>query len=315
MEPPEIPERRSSKNVLRLSRYSSLMSETTQASLKAKSTRTASIASDVSAMSADSTVSNFLERKIRLHKSSIEYIRSYQDGLREALMSDKLRPLQYEREMAELDEESEDTRHELQIFERQGRTLGLDIEEWYDSHATKRQKTSSEPSTEFMERAYGAVMVPRIMANAKQNRKFNKTKFRSEVIQFYNADGWCHISGGQDDKYIRAAHLVPKCLRGDELTHLFGAGEVVLSDPSNGEWAIIPYIPAQAAKVPLNQVSRSTRTLRSVSIVVNWSSFLSRLPAKVMRRNGNAFWSIKTSGIARTGDGPIFTKDARMGHL
>lgn len=33
---------------------------------------------------------------------------------------------------------------------------------------------------------------------------------------------------------MKAAHIVPKSLQSEELSYLFGAGEVELSDPRNG---------------------------------------------------------------------------------
>jgi hypothetical protein len=38
-----------------------------------------------------------------------------------------------------------------------------------------------------------------------------------------------------DSKSVKAAHLVLKSLLGDELSYLFGVGEVILSNPRNGK--------------------------------------------------------------------------------
>lgn len=245
--PIPIPERTSSKNIVLPKRYSSIMPGKRQASLDTKYKRTASLASDVSTMSGDSAVSEFLAQKIRLHRSSMEYIRDYQNGLSEARSSENLQQQQYDDEMNALSKESEPILEELRLLEKQERTLGLDITEWCEDNGMKRQKTSDEPPLGFMQRAYAAVMVPRVMANAKQNRtKFDHTKFRKDVIKYLHAQDesipcfvWCHVTGWTQSDRIKAAHLVPKCLKGDELTHLFGVGEVVLSDPSNGKVTIL----------------------------------------------------------------------------
>ncbi|RMJ23805.1 hypothetical protein PHISP_05326 [Aspergillus sp. HF37] len=244
MEPPVIPERTSSKGVTLRKKYSSLMPPITQATLTQRS-RDVSAASDMSNLSMNSKVSDFLEQKIRLHRASIDYIRDYSDGLRHAMSSNQLRKEDYEREMMDIDRQIEPVVEELKVLNGQRRTLELDLAESYEDSGKKlkRQRVSPEPSVEFMEQAYASTVVSRVMAASKQkSRRFDQSQFRKDVIKYLNADAdpegsgrvWCHLSGWLPKQRVKAAHLVPKCLRGDELTFLFGVGEVVLSDPRNG---------------------------------------------------------------------------------
>ena len=75
-------------------------------------------------------------------------------------------------------------------------------------------------------------------ASAKQKRhNFNQGAFRKGVFEFYSTtrdvDGtkfeYCHLCGWLPEKMVN-----PKSLVGDELSYLFGEGEVVLMNPRNG---------------------------------------------------------------------------------
>lgn len=195
-------------------------------------------------MSGQSTISDFLARKVRLHLSSFDYIDEHRTGLQEARNSGKLQELEFEGEMDCLDEQCQPILDELRVLKKQEHSFNLDLSDWCEEHQAKRSKNIEEPSVDFFERAYAAVMVRRVMANAKQKgrSKFDQLKFRKVVIKHLNAEHesdpglvWCHLTGWLESDRIKAAYLVPKCMKGDELTHLFGDGEVILSAPTNGK--------------------------------------------------------------------------------
>jgi hypothetical protein len=211
--------------------------------LRKKYFRTVSAASDMSTISMESTVSEFLEKKSQVFASDLDYYRVYQDGLRHALSTEKLSSQDYQKEMYELDENYKLVLDELRVLKKQRRTLEQDFEDAYDYQ--KHRKLSHEPNIEFMERAYAATMISRVMAASSKQKKrhFDQSKFRRDVVTYLDAARdpaghgrlWCHLSGWHPEKAIKAAHLVPKSLRGDELAFLFGVGEVVLSNPKNGK--------------------------------------------------------------------------------
>lgn len=129
-------------------------------------------------------------------------------------------------------------------MKKQRRTLEQDVEDAHE--AQKRQKMSREPSIEFMERAYTSTIVTRVNMLATGNtktRSFDQGTFKKAVVEYLHAGGeeggaeriWCHLTSWWDPDDVKAAHLIPKTLQGDEWTHLFGVGEVVLSDPKNGK--------------------------------------------------------------------------------
>ena len=231
-------------------RYSTLMPTKTCETLNYQ-LRAVSNASDISTLSVDSNVSDFLEKKIILRKSSLEYINTYWSGLYDALNARKLQGTEYYQEMQHIDKKQKPILEELEILEQQSRMLSQDIiEQYHDSaeeESQKRRKTDAEPSLEFMERAYSSTIVGRVMAACKQGPgNFNQSKFRKEVLRFYNANSdpshtrrvWCHLTGWATSKNVKAAHLVPRSLRGDELQYLFGDGRVILKDPKNGKFVL-----------------------------------------------------------------------------
>ncbi|KAM5445498.1 hypothetical protein MaudCBS49596_007482 [Microsporum audouinii] len=94
-----------------------------------------------------------------------------------------------------------------------------------------------------------------------------------------------HLTGAwYTAKYVRAAHLGPKSLGGDELKHLFGVGEVVLEDPRNGItlWrtleqgldngtiAIIPVLPTDEGELTRWKCILANQALREQS----WTTFM-----------------------------------------
>lgn len=228
----------SSKDIVLPKRYFSLMASITQANLNGKSI---SITHHITKISENIGISDVLSQKIRLHKSSLGYIRDYQHGLRQILTEGTLQQDDYETEMKHLDESFLPVVEELHVLTKQSRTLELDVQQFYEDTVPKRQPV---PSVESMERVYASTVAPSVMSK-RRAWCFDNPNFRKDVIQCLNADAdpesfgriWCHIIGGWVlTEYIQVAHLVPKCLRGEELTGLFGVGEVVLSNPRNGKF-------------------------------------------------------------------------------
>jgi hypothetical protein len=137
------------------------------------------------------------------------------------------------------------TSDHLKFLSNQRKAIQDDLEEL---PPVKRQR-QGELDVEFLERAYTATICPKVMsASAKvpkerdeHGRSFNASNFKRDVCLYYDIpkdefEGHCHVIGFTDAKLIKAAHLVPKSLRGDEIAHLFGVGAIVSSDPRNGEF-------------------------------------------------------------------------------
>lgn len=105
---------------------------------------------------------------------------------------------------------------------------------------------TTKPDDGHLERAYASTMVARVvtvLSNQEKARSFNQSRFRKEVVEYYNANDpeggdfvWCHVLGTYLPRAeIKAAHLVPESLSNDEVSFLFGAEEGVLSDCRNGK--------------------------------------------------------------------------------
>ena len=81
-------------------------------------------------------------------------------------------------------------------------------------------------------------------ASSKQKKSsFDQEQFRKKVLDYYGAldvqgedsAAYCHLTGWWDKGSVKASHLVPKSLSGEEISFLFDIGELVLSDPRNGK--------------------------------------------------------------------------------
>lgn len=102
------------------------------------------------------------------------------------------------------------------------------------------------PRYETIGDAYVSIMASKVMsATGKQKKnRFDQSAFKKEVANYYNAfrvnntqkEAYCHLlHAWLPAETVKSAHLVPKSLQSEELSYLFGVGEVVLSDPRNGK--------------------------------------------------------------------------------
>ena len=235
-------------------RYSSLMPTDRRDRLGEQRQRHTSHASQLSAMStASSTVSEFLEEKIKLCQGELDYMKSYKEGLHEAKCSEKLDRHRHQEELDRVLANYQPRSEELKILKRQRRIVHDDLEDEIAGSKRPREE-GNDPDVGFLERAYTNAIVPRIMsATSKQKKsKFRQSEFKRAVLDYYGArdEGcesiWCHLTGWREPEMVKAAHLVPKSLSGEEISYLFGVGEIVLYDPRNGKYImnyISPIIP------------------------------------------------------------------------
>ncbi|KAL4779098.1 hypothetical protein BJX76DRAFT_365523 [Aspergillus varians] len=222
-------------------RISSLMPEERLHSLNSQKHRSVSAASRLSQMSVSSNVSDFLDTKVAAIKAEIDWIRCFRDGLDEVKAEQLISDSQFSAEIQPFLDSFRDVSQKLKVLKRQQKLIEDDLEEELE---IKKQRTT-EPDNGLLERAYASTMVARVMAassNQKNARALNQSQFRKDVAGYYSANDpngekrtWCHVLGLLlPSAEVKAAHLVPKGLSGDEISFLFGAGEVVLSDCRNG---------------------------------------------------------------------------------
>jgi hypothetical protein len=220
---PEIPER-----------YSSLVSDKSRNKLDEIKKRRVSV---VSQISFESNTRDFIRAKEASVIIDLEYVGTMRNGLKEAYQNGALGKAAYNEAMVDLDGGRRAKQEELIVHKRQKKILTEDLEEQL-------------PSYDNMETAYTNVLVNKVMlANAKQKKsKFERSKFRSAVDNFYNSKkvlnglqlGWCHALGRWiTHKGVKAAHLAAKSLDGRDLAYLFGVGEAVLMDPTNGKCNVL----------------------------------------------------------------------------
>src|SRR6266487_2667898 len=95
-------------------RYSSLMPEERQTTLREQKARSVSHKSQASQTSvATSTISEFIESKVRSCQLDVDYIESYRNGLREALDAQKLVEEEYRKEFSSVFDKLQPLKKEL----------------------------------------------------------------------------------------------------------------------------------------------------------------------------------------------------------
>ncbi|KAJ5578387.1 uncharacterized protein N7459_007351 [Penicillium hispanicum] len=224
-------------------RISSLVTPERRQAMKEQQQRSVSAASrlsEVSISSAASMASDFLDAKIAALEDETAYIECVKNGLTEAAVAGRVKDPVLQSELAPLINRMRSTVSTLSILKRQRILLVEDLE---DAVESKRQRLRRPSDDGLLERAYRDTIIPRVMnASAKQRAKpFDQSRFRKEVNQYYGIKehcehntSWCQVLGLMIPKSnVKAAHLVPKSFTADEVAHLFGVGEVVLSDPRN----------------------------------------------------------------------------------
>lgn len=100
------------------------------------------------------------------------------------------------------------------------------------------------PDSKQLEEAYAESMMQRLLvATSKQpKKKFVTGEFRRAVMDYYGAAAevngiqmlHCPLAGWVVPEDVKFAHIVPKILSSEELSHLYGVGDLPLRDPKNG---------------------------------------------------------------------------------
>lgn len=183
-------------------------------------------------------VSDFLEDRIKLLTNDIQYIESAHRGLGFALDNLSLSAKEFRDALRPFIPPSRLISKELRNLKRQKKLISEDLE---DEVAVRKRQRTGPSTTGLYLRAYTDSMLQRVMAacgKRKPQKTFNARQFKYSVNEYYGIEkgsGFCQITGCEfiaDD--VKAAHIVPKSLTGEEISYLFG-GEIVVSlDPRNG---------------------------------------------------------------------------------
>lgn len=216
-------------------KYASLLSNNFQENLAQIQSRKTSAFSTVST---SSTASEFLDQKIRDMETDIDFTQVYRDGLVETFDTKLLGSEELTKALEEVNGDDKKRRKEWVTLKRQRRHTEEDI---------------LDQGKENVETAYGIAIrnwfqIPSQLSNSERNRKNHAQQdFRKGVEDYYHVakeiqeqtkvvrEVYCCVSKGwYEPSSMKAAHIVPKILQSDELSYLFGVGEMNLSDPRNG---------------------------------------------------------------------------------
>ena len=224
-------------------RISSLMPENRRQALRGHQERSVSNSSKLSRISQDSlqsTTSDFLDAKIAALEDEKEYISCIKQGLDEVSSSGLLSSHTFQTEIGPILTRFRAISQTLDVLKRQRTLIEEDLEV-----EVKRRRVTGPSDNGLVERAYVNTIIPRVMDTAARTQKhpFNQKNFKKKVKEYYNVPtdfaektSYCHVLGFYlPGPSVKAAHLVPKSLSQEEVSHILGVQDGVLSDPSNGK--------------------------------------------------------------------------------
>jgi hypothetical protein len=185
---------------------------------------------------AATSTTKFMELKLQQVESELEYIRCLLRWLRLAIESDSANKLDKYAGRAAAEADREPIVEELMLLQRQRKTLIEDIEDTVDKY-----ETVEEAYTPILKNMINIARLEKKCRRAR-NLGFEQKKFKSAVINYYGARNkenntvYCVVSGAWHPKeFVDVVRIVPKSLESEELSYLFGVGELRLSDPRNGK--------------------------------------------------------------------------------
>lgn len=228
-------------------KYLSLLSNQSHEKLIDIKTQKASTLSSISILSTIFSSSVALEIpvrvgfKIRELEFDIDHIQTYKDGLVEAHAMQKLEKKELLEALRAVEDVQNRLKEEFVVLKRQRKIIEEDIEE--------------RLSIENIEKAYIITISSQVRLRQEQNQT---NRFQTKTTQrFFQSVVETRYDVVKYDRYftpplkmlycmvtkrwwpfseVKAVNIVPKLLQSEELSYLFGAGDVPLSDPRNGKF-------------------------------------------------------------------------------
>lgn len=228
-----------SKPPLIADRYSSLVSPENRQQLAVIRERATSFASQ---RSTASNTSEFLEAHIQCVETQITYLEKSRIFLRESLESRAIEHSTWNEVMGGADSDRREIEDEYVILKRQKKIIREDLEDGLIKDTT-------------FEDAYISVLTDKVMLTStkvqkirsQEKEKFDQSNFKKEVLKYYDAirddgDIYCPLTGAwHPEDLVKTAHIVPKSLESEELSYLFGVGDLMLREPRNGKSTVSKY--------------------------------------------------------------------------
>lgn len=160
-----------------------------------------STASKLPQMSHNPTVSGFLGTKVAAMEAALAWIRCFRDGLDKAKAEQLINDEEFSTEIQPFLSSFKSLSQALKVLKRKKRLIEDDLTE--ELQVQKHRTT--KPDDGHLERAYASTMVARVvtvLSNQEKARSFNQSRFRKEVVEYYNANDpeggdfvWCHVLG------------------------------------------------------------------------------------------------------------------------
>lgn len=197
-------------------------------------------ASAMSTRSASSTVSEFLDAKLHEFVLDHEYINHYRKALKHAYEVKIISEKDWNRMRNEIKKNETKEKKEYVTLKRQRKLIEDNLEEF------SVQNTFEQPYANAM---LNRVKLPRQLNSKERSlKRHTQENFKHELAKYYEAETtiestkFCYCAATQrwwKSELVKAVHIVPKSLESEELSYLFGAGEMGLSEPRNGMVVIV----------------------------------------------------------------------------
>ncbi|OJJ43919.1 hypothetical protein ASPZODRAFT_145056 [Penicilliopsis zonata CBS 506.65] len=183
----------------------------------------------------ESTTANFLDAKIEALENDKVHLCCTIEELDEAKIAGSLTDPDFQEQIGPLLAEFRSTMTTIHVLKRQRKMLQEDLQEEVE---LKRQRRHEPSDDGLLERAYRDTVIPQLM---RAGQPFNQRQFKIKVHQFYGlteacekGTSFCHILGlFVPASTITTAHIVPRTLPQEEISHLFGGEYSFLTDPRN----------------------------------------------------------------------------------
>ncbi|OJD25106.1 hypothetical protein ACJ73_03529 [Blastomyces percursus] len=240
-------------------RYASLLAPTSPTALEHKRANLIFVPSTmIQLCGTTSSVPDILKFKLQQCRTELDYLRCYQESLRQALVEKtSLSEKDYQDEMVAVDRRCRPLVEEFRILTRQQRAMKQDLEDELKPKrhgGIKTDKEVDEADTDddqqlqalsLLERAYAVALLSKSMSDEITGRHvgLRLAKFLRDVLAYHAASRlegreyqmYCHVTGEWEAGSVKVIHLAPRGMRGDELAYLFGDSGVAVEDRKNGE--------------------------------------------------------------------------------
>lgn len=168
-----------------------------------------------------------------------DILRTFTEAIYDLLKAEKLTAAEHQKSIDAVLKQSRDVDREYFILTRQRKFIEEDLDELVQLQ---------DHGVGDLMATYRSLLAPKLDSTIYHQRKNcdDDIAFRRRVTKYYNAyrgkddeedEVWRHLGGSwQSGRFLRTVHIVPKQLRSEQLSYIFGVRDADLDDVRNGEY-------------------------------------------------------------------------------